>query len=107
VVLGKLRVKIPDSQETQAGQTKANAMKVAIYARYSTDLQDKTRIFRITCLDRWLFGSMTEVRVVIQQWLEEYNNIRPHGSLAGMNPEQFLQCWTEGRLNQQPKSLTA
>ncbi len=23
-------------------------------------------IFRITCLDRWLFGSMTEARVVIQ-----------------------------------------
>jgi transposase InsO family protein len=64
-------------------------------------------IFRITCLDRWLFGSMTEARVVIQQWLKEYNTIRPHGSLAGMNPEQFLQCWIEGKINQQPKSLTA
>ena len=64
-------------------------------------------IFRITCLDRWLFGSLTEARVVIQQWLEEYNTIRPHGSLAGMNPEQFLQYWTEGKMNQQPKTLTA
>ena len=63
-------------------------------------------IFRTTCLDRWLFSSMTEARVVIEQWLEEYNTIRPHGSLAGMNPEKFLQCWTEGNLNQQPKSLT-
>ena len=26
--------------------------------------------------------------------------------IAGMNPEQFLQCWTEENLNQQPKSLT-
>jgi transposase InsO family protein len=64
-------------------------------------------IFRITCLDRWLFSSMTEARVVIQQWLEEYNTIRPHGSLGGMNPEQFLRCWAEGNMNQQPKSLTA
>jgi transposase InsO family protein len=48
-------------------------------------------IFRTTCLDRWLFSSMTEARVVIDQWLEEYNTIRPHGSLGGMNPEQFLQ----------------
>ncbi len=64
-------------------------------------------IFRITCLDRWLFGSMTEARVVINQWLEEYNIVRPHGSLRGMTPEQFLQCWTEGKMNQQPKSLTA
>jgi transposase InsO family protein len=37
-------------------------------------------IFRTTCLDRWLFSSMTEARVVIEQWLEEYNTIRPHGS---------------------------
>jgi transposase InsO family protein len=30
---------------------------------------------------------MTEARVVINQWLEEYKTIRPHGSLGGMNPE--------------------
>jgi len=24
-----------------------------------------------------------------------------------MNPEQFLQYWTEGKMNQQPKTLTA
>ena len=64
-------------------------------------------IFRITCLDRWLFCSMTEARVVINHWLEEYNTIRPHGSLGGMNPEHFLQRWTEGNMNQQPKTLTA
>jgi len=64
-------------------------------------------IFRTTCLDRWLFNSMTEARVVIDQWLEEYNTIRPHGSLGGMNPEQFLQRWTDGNINQKPKILTA
>jgi transposase InsO family protein len=63
-------------------------------------------IFRMTCLDRWLFSSMTEARVVINQWLEEYNTIRPYGSLSGMNPEQFLQQWTEGNINQQSKILT-
>ncbi len=64
-------------------------------------------IFRTTCLDRWLFCSMTEARVVINQWLEEYNTIRPHGSLGGMNPEQFLQRWTDGNINQPLKTLTA
>jgi transposase InsO family protein len=39
---------------------------------------------------------MTEARLVTNQWLAEYNNIRPHGSLRGMNPEQFLQQWIEG-----------
>ena len=63
-------------------------------------------IFRITCLNRWLFSSMTEARVVVNQWLEEYNTVRPHGSLGGMNPEKFLQRWTEQSTIQQPKSLT-
>jgi transposase InsO family protein len=63
-------------------------------------------IFRTTCLDRWLFGSLTEARIVINHWLDEYNTVRPHGSLAGMNPEQFLHCWLESNVIQQPKSLT-
>ena len=63
-------------------------------------------IFRTTCLDRWLFSSMTEARVVINHWLEEYNTIRPHGSLGGMNPKYFLQRWIEGNISQQPETLT-
>jgi putative transposase len=63
-------------------------------------------IFRTTCLDRWLFCSMMEARIVINQWLEEYNMVRPHGALDGMNPEQFLKRWTEDNTIQQTKSLT-
>ena len=63
-------------------------------------------IFRTTCLDRCLFGSLTEARVIIDHWLDEYNTVRPHGSLGGMAPEQFLQRWTENNIDQQPKSLT-
>lgn len=48
-------------------------------------------IFRTTCLDRWAFASMAEARAVIADWLEEYNTIRPHGSLAGRSPAQFIQ----------------
>ncbi len=62
-------------------------------------------IFRTTCLNRWLFGSMTEARVVIEQWLEEYNTIRPHGSLNGMNPAKFLKNWIEGNSIQRPETL--
>lgn len=64
-------------------------------------------IFRTTCLDRWLVSSMTEARVVVNQWLEQYNTIRPHGSLGGINPKQFLKRWTEGKTNYQPRTLTA
>jgi len=62
-------------------------------------------IFRTTCLDRWLFTSLTEARVVTKQWLDEYNTLRPHGSLGGISPEQFIQQWQQQHLNQ-PKSLT-
>jgi len=44
--------------------------------------------------------------VAANQWLEEYNTIRPHGSLCGMSPEKFLQCWSEVNTNQQPETLT-
>lgn len=63
-------------------------------------------IFRTTCLDRCLFGSMTEARVIIDHWLEEYNTVRPHGSLGGMTPEAFLQRWAEANSDKQPQILT-
>ena len=63
-------------------------------------------IFRTTCLDRWLFSSLTEARVVINQWLEEYNTVRPHGALNGMNPDQFLSQWAKENTIQQTQSLT-
>ncbi len=52
-------------------------------------------IFRTTCLNRWAFESTGEARAVIGQWLEEYNTIRPHGSLNGRAPAQFIEDWAE------------
>lgn len=48
-------------------------------------------IFRTTFLNRWCFRHLAEVRVLTQQWREEYNSIRPHGSLRGLSPLQFLR----------------
>lgn len=63
-------------------------------------------IFRTTCLDRYRFSSMAEARAIIDPWLEEYNTVRPHGSLGGRTPEAFLQRWTQTNMDQPPKSLT-
>jgi transposase InsO family protein len=46
-------------------------------------------IFRTTCLDRWAAESVAEARIITRQWLDEYNTVRPHGSLAGRSPSQF------------------
>lgn len=60
----------------------------------------------IECLHTRKSIDSTEARVVIGCWLDEYNTIRRHGALGGMNPEQFLQRWSEANTNQQHKSLT-
>lgn len=64
-------------------------------------------IYRTTCLDRWLFESMAEARAVAAAWLDEYNRIRPHGSLGGLSPLQFLALRDQKKLNHQPEILTA
>ena len=61
-------------------------------------------IFRSTCLDRWAFETVLEARVVIEQWRCEYNVIRPHGSLAGRSPAQFIEDWAKAQL--EPLTVT-
>ena len=68
-------------------------------------------VLRITCLNRFSFRNLTEARAVINSWLEEYNTIRPHGSLGGSTPIQFLRDWLVNNPDQQtmtmPGSLTS
>lgn len=50
-------------------------------------------VFRDGCLDRWLFASVQEARRIINYWLREYNDERPHGALNGLTPSAFAaQC---------------
>ena len=45
---------------------------------------------RITLIDRELFLSLPEARVVLDQWRMDYNHRRPHGGLKWMNPAAFV-----------------
>lgn len=54
-------------------------------------------ILRLTCLDRWAFETVKEARAVADAWLLEYNTIRPHGSLSGRSPAQFIEDWASAR----------
>ena len=42
---------------------------------------------RKECLDAELFGSLMEARVVIEQWREKYNCLRPHSSQEYITPK--------------------
>ena len=41
-------------------------------------------------LDRELFLSLPEARVVLDQWRTDYNHRRPHGGLKWMTPAAFV-----------------
>jgi putative transposase len=47
------------------------------------------RTFREDVLDAYLFDDLQEVREITQQWLQDYNTIRPHEALQGLPPRQF------------------
>ena len=48
------------------------------------------RTFREDVLDAYLFSSINEAREIAEQWLEEYNAIRPHEALQGLSPYQYV-----------------
>lgn len=51
--------------------------------------------FRDECLNENVFTTLREVRSIVDAWLEDYNQERPHASLAGLTPSEFEASLTE------------
>lgn len=49
---------------------------------------------RDECLNINEFGSLTEARVIIDDWRIEYNTWRPHSSLRNQTPAEYAANWT-------------
>ena len=47
------------------------------------------RSYRQHVLDVYMFDTIDEVREVSQQWIDEYNNNRPHDALGGLPPRVY------------------
>lgn len=45
--------------------------------------------FRTEVLDRYVFNSLTEVRLMADDWRHRYNHQRPHRSLGGLSPIRY------------------
>jgi hypothetical protein len=46
---------------------------------------------RDECLNRELFGTLAEARVILENWRIEYNERRPHSSLGYQTPGEFAR----------------
>ena len=49
--------------------------------------------FRDECLNREQLWTLTEARVVIEDFRHEYNHFRPHSRLGYSSPAQFAAHW--------------
>lgn len=47
------------------------------------------RTYRQDILDACLFESIQQVRMITEDWINDYNNQRPHEALNGLTPQQF------------------
>jgi putative transposase len=46
---------------------------------------------RDECLEENWFVSLKHAREVIEEWRTDYNDVRPHSSLSGLAPKQFVE----------------
>lgn len=49
--------------------------------------------YREVVLDANLFSSLQKVRDITEDWVEEYNAVRPHDALEGVPSYQYLTEW--------------
>lgn len=56
------------------------------------------RSYREEILDMYLFDSISHVRQLTDEWIEHYNNVRPHQSLMNMPPKVFSLNLSDRRL---------
>jgi putative transposase len=60
-------------------------------------LERFNRSYRQDVLDAYVFGSIDEVVEITEEWLEDYNNERPHDSLGQVPPRSFLPRPSQAR----------
>jgi len=58
---------------------------------YVESLHDR---FRAECLDQHWFTDLGDAREIITRWPDDYNTVRPHGSLQQLTPHEYARTFT-------------
>ena len=53
------------------------------------------RTYRAEILDLYVFESLSQVKAITDEWIDEYNIDRPHQSLGGLSPYEFAKLHEE------------
>jgi len=61
--------------------------------------------FRHECLNQHYFKTLEEARQIIENWINWYNSFRPHQTLEGLTPAEFMKRWQDKNNNQNPEKF--
>lgn len=62
--------------------------------------------FRRDVLDAYLFEDTSQIRTLAEEWMEDYNNHRPHDALNGRSPVDLWKTLEEFTTNPQNIAMT-
>ena len=58
-------------------------------------IERKNGSIRRELLNAYLFQSLSEVRLMSEEWRKDYNEQRPHKALNYLSPKNYLNQWTK------------
>jgi putative transposase len=57
------------------------------------------RTYREDVLDAYLFENIKQVKLLTEEWMEDYNQLHPHSSLKGLSPVGYRHAVESGKLS--------
>ena len=63
------------------------------------------RLYREDVLDAYLFENISQVQEISRQWMDDYNENHPHGSLGGISPKKYASINQKNLADLEEKSI--